>query len=85
MDLLLSRYSMSIDLLEQDLNDLLAVNSMVLDPVNSVRMLQHFQAFTSLSIGSEICQGVMYGFVAKEAWLHPHLMHMVHSNRTPLW
>ena len=70
---------MSVDLLEHDLNDLLKLDqsSLGLQPVCSVRMLQHFQAFTSLSIGSEICKSVMYGFVAKEAWLHPHLMHMV--------
>lgn len=72
------RYTMSVDILETDLDELLGLSIGTKDEqVCSVRMLQHFQAFTSLTIGSTMCKNVMHSFVAKEAWMHPHLMHMV--------
>lgn len=71
---------MSVDLLNTELGDLLSLparSSSDSGAVCSVRMLQHFQAFTCYTLGSTKCKGVMHSFVARESWLHPHLMHMV--------
>jgi hypothetical protein len=71
---------MSVDVLEADLHLVLGLmpgNEHGSKPICSVRMLQHFQASTSLTIGSTMCKSVMHSFVARESWQHPHLMHMV--------
>lgn len=73
---------MSVDLLDTELGDLLSLPSRSSSgsgagAVCSIRMLQHFQAFTCFTLGSTMCKGVMHSFVARESWLHPHLMHMV--------
>ena len=59
---------MSVDVLDTDLETLLSLTQgldIAYEPTGSVRILQHFQAFTSLTIGSAMCKGVMHNFVAK--------------------
>ena len=71
---------MSVDLLDTELGDLLAPparSSPQPTAVHPVRMLQHFQAVTSLTLGSTKCKRVVHDFVTRESWQHPHLMHMV--------
>ena len=72
--------SMSVDVLETDLDGLLSLTS-ELDissaPTSSVRILQHFQACTSLTLGGNRCQAVFHCFVAQKAWEHSYLMNMV--------
>ena len=64
-------YSMSVDLLGTDLEDLLYFTSdmdISGEPTSNVRILQHFQAFTSLTLGSTKCRSVMHSYVAQKAW-----------------
>ena len=73
-------YSMSVDLLETDLDGLLSLTSHLdisSEPTSNVRILQHFQAFTSLTLGGSKCQAVFHSFVGRMAWQHSYLMHMV--------
>lgn len=73
---------MCVDAAETDLSDLLSLTS-GLDisnvPTGSVRVLQHFQNFTSLTLGGKACRTVFHSVVAKKAWdvSNPYLMHMV--------
>lgn len=71
---------MSVDLVQADLEKVLRMTSeldIAAEPSTSLRLLQHFQATTSLTMGSTTCKGVMHNFVAMKAWHHPHLMHIV--------
>lgn len=92
-------YSMSVDLVETDLDSLLNITSS-LDfsdgPTSSVRILQHFSSVTSLTLGGTMCRAVMHSFVSQKAWDSAHLMHMVltvssahlkrlHSDASQLW
>lgn len=74
-------YSMAVDLVETDLISLLSCGAACSDAANvelgSVRILQHFQSVVSFTLGSQQVQDVMHNFVAKKAWSHPYLMHMV--------
>lgn len=72
--------SMSVYVLETNLDGLLSLPS-ELDisskPTSSVRILQHFQACTSLTLGGNRSQAVFHSFVAQKAWEHSYLMNMV--------
>ena len=71
---------MSIDLLGTDLDDFLSLASdfdVPVDPTSNVRILQHFQTITSLTLGSTKCRDVMHSFVAQKARQYPYLMHIV--------
>ena len=70
-------YSMSVDLVETNLDGLLDMTSDLSISTEPVRLLQHFQAFTSLTLGSSRCKEVMHSFVAQKAWQYPYLMHIV--------
>ena len=64
-------YSMSVDVLESDMSGLLLSTP---EQMENVRILQHFQGFTSLTLGGVSCQEVMHSFVSKRAWKYPYLM-----------
>ena len=71
---------MSVDLVETDMDGLLSLTSgldISSEPTGSVRILQHFQSYTSLTLGGSRCRAVMHSFVGQKAWEHPFLMHMV--------
>lgn len=89
-----AEYSMSVDLVETDLADLLSMSSRQspgLSPFVSaergnIRILQHFQSVASLTLGSWRIKEVMHSFVAKSAWYYHYLMHMVLAvSFTPSW
>ncbi|KAJ9618097.1 hypothetical protein H2203_009278 [Taxawa tesnikishii (nom. ined.)] len=73
-------YSMSVDLLASDLTTLCGA-SVLTSGLNAtagdVRILQHFQTVTSLTMGGSLLRNVMHSAVAKTAWDRPYLMHMV--------
>lgn len=75
-------HNMCVNAAETELGDLLTLTS-GLDisnvPAGSVRVLQHFQNFTSLTLGGNACKAVFHSVVAKKAWdvSNPYLMHMV--------
>jgi hypothetical protein len=55
-------YSMSVDCVGTDLDELLDMSADLTiadDPTNNVRILQHFYAFTSLTLGGSRCRSVM--------------------------
>lgn len=75
-------HTMCVDAAETELGDLLSLTSglkISSVPSGSVRILQHFQNFTSLTLGGNACRTVFHGVVAKKAWdvSNPYLMHMV--------
>ena len=76
-------YSMSADVIQSDLADMLAPSSIssiggrVIG--SSLRALQHFQSMTSVSLGGELLRHVMHTVVAQSAWSKPYLMHMEFS------
>jgi hypothetical protein len=73
-------YSMSVDLVETDLDSLLDMSASLKisdDPTSNVRILQHFSSFTSLTLGGTKCRSVMHSFVSQKAWEHAFLMHIV--------
>lgn len=70
---------MSIDLLNADLDLLLAGNhsvSSISEATRNVRMLQHFQATTYLTLGGPRYTKVFQSSVKSKAWELPYLMHM---------
>ena len=74
-------YSMSTDVIQSDLANMLAPSSVVSiggrGIGSNLRALQHFQCVTSLSLGGELLRHVMHTVVAQTAWSKPYLMHMV--------
>ena len=72
-------YSMSVDLLNADLNILLADDGAIATgsaATANVRMLQHFQATTFLTLGGPRYTKVFQSSVKGKAWELPYLMHM---------
>ncbi|KAK3113974.1 hypothetical protein LTR53_008181 [Teratosphaeriaceae sp. CCFEE 6253] len=71
-------YTMSVALLTTQLSTLLDYHppSPGASPTNELRMLQHFQAATSRSIGSPVLKQLLHDNVWRRAWDHPYLMHM---------
>ena len=72
-------YSMSVDLLGTDLDLLLAHDSptnAVATASGNVRLLQHFQVITFLTLGGPRFTQVFQSSVKGKAWELPYLMHM---------
>ena len=71
---------MTVDIVNGDLCNLLD-STTILNTHNTstveIRLLQHFQAYTALTLGSTSCKNVMQQFTAMKAWQHPYLMHIV--------
>ncbi|KAK0941593.1 hypothetical protein LTR29_006813 [Friedmanniomyces endolithicus] len=69
---------MSFALLDTQLSTLLGrpTSSTNTLPTDELRILQHFHAVTSRSMGSEATQKILHRNVLKRAWGHPYLMHM---------
>ena len=73
-------YSMSVDLVGADLNDLFGKTADCSLPqvaASNIRALQHFQSVTCHTMGHTPLAEVMETHVGKTAWQHPYLMHMV--------
>ncbi|KAF7189362.1 Sterol regulatory element-binding protein ECM22 [Pseudocercospora fuligena] len=76
-----STHGMTVKMLQTDLDHVLRAEAFSpsqneLEPV-CVRVLQHFQAATSYTLGCATSSEVMQSHVAREAWNHPYLMHMI--------
>lgn len=75
-------HTMCVDASETELGGLLSLTS-GLDisnvPTGSIRILQHFQNFTSLTLGGTSCRAIFHSVVVRKAWdtNNPYLMHMV--------
>lgn len=72
-------YSMAVDLLNSDLKLLLADDGTIAThptATSNVRMLQHFQATTFLTLGGPRYTKVFKSSVEGKAWELPYLMHM---------
>lgn len=72
-------YSMSVDLLNTDLNLLLdydATTNLTSSATGNVRLLQHFQATTFLTLGGPRYTTVFQSSVRRKAWGLPYLIHM---------
>lgn len=72
-------YSMSVDLLNTDLDSLLAKTgcpNSASAAAGNVRILQHFQATTFLTLGGPRYTTVFQSSVKDKAWELPYLMHM---------
>jgi len=69
---------MSLALLDTQLSTLLGRSPSATNvlPTDELRILQHFHAVTSRSMGSEATQKILHRNVLKRAWGHPYLMHM---------
>lgn len=73
---------MCVDASETELGGLLSLTSglhVSNVPTGSVRILHHFQTFTSLTLGGAACRAIFHSVIAKKAWdvTNPYLMHMV--------
>ncbi|KAK0773857.1 hypothetical protein LTS16_019408 [Friedmanniomyces endolithicus] len=73
-----SMHTMSLALLDTQLSTLLGRSPSATNvlPTDELRILQHFHAVTSRSMGSEATQKILHRNVLKRAWGHPYLMHM---------
>ena len=74
-------YGISVDLLGSDLESLLGYDydmcpNLLSAATHDIRLLQHFQASTSVTLGGNDVKRIMHAFVANRAWQHAHLMHM---------
>ena len=70
---------MAVDVIETELDGVLSFTpgtKSSTEAVCNVRILQHFQAFTSLTIGGDLCRGVMHAFATQSAWKNSHFIHM---------
>lgn len=73
---------MSIDAAETELGGLLSLTSgleISNVPTGNIRILQHFQTFTSLTLGGSSCQAIFHSVISQKAWEKENqsLMHMV--------
>ncbi|TKA55283.1 hypothetical protein B0A49_12685, partial [Cryomyces minteri] len=75
-------HTIAVDTVKHRLNDLFQPDHKLelASPtafIRNVRILQHFQSVTSVTLGGSAVQRVMHSSVPQSAWQQPYLMHML--------